>query len=207
MQIKKTEVTVGVFVSIAFIAIIVLALKVSNMSGMSYGSSYSIRANFDNIGGLKVKAPVSIAGVKVGEVRSIKLNMADYRALVVIAIDSNILPMQKYNSEGEAIYKESGYPEECEFDLLNCATPFFEDASASILTSGLLGEQYIGLNTGGGSMVLLKHNETVNITQSAIGLEQIIGHVLFNSSDKPEEKKSKDSALGFGSVDKNTAIK
>ncbi len=61
-----------------------------------------------------------------------------------------------------------------------------EDTSASILTSGILGDQYIGLEPGG-APDMLKDGDKILITQSALVLEQLISRFLFNSGG--EQKK------------------
>ena len=65
---------------------------------------------------------------------------------------------------------------------------FPKDTSVSILTSGLLGEQYIGLEAGGDS-VMLKDGETVKLTQSAVVLEKLIGQFLYSKAAEGGEKK------------------
>jgi len=69
---------------------------------------------------------------------------------------------------------------------------FPSDTSASILTSGLLGEKYVGLEPGGDETVL-KNGDTIQITQSAIILEQMIGQLLYS---KASEGKSSDGGAG-----------
>jgi phospholipid/cholesterol/gamma-HCH transport system substrate-binding protein len=104
---------VGVFVVAGIAALVILAFKVGNMSSMGGGETYVINANFDNIGGLKPRAPVKSAGVVVGRVTAISFNNDRFTAKVSMAV--------------EKTYQ------------------FPKDTTASILTSGLLGEQYIGL--------------------------------------------------------------
>lgn len=87
---KTTEVLVGLFMLLGAAALVFLALKVSGL--ITYSNSqayYRVTADFDNVGGLKVRAPVLIAGVSVGEVDSIALNKADFRARVTLLIQKN----------------------------------------------------------------------------------------------------------------------
>ena len=148
---KKTvlDFWVGLFVLLGLIAVLFLALKVGNMSSLSFQASYPVKLKFDNIGGLKVRAPVKSAGVVVGRVTSIGFDTNTYQAVVTIGID------QQY--------------------------PFPKDTSAKILTSGLLGEQYIGLEPGGDSE-MLKAGDTISMTQSAIVLENLIGQFLYSKA-------------------------
>ncbi|NIO38851.1 MAG: MCE family protein, partial [Burkholderiales bacterium] len=97
--------------------LLVLALKVGNASSVSVSDGYEIRAQFDNIGGLKVRAPVKSAGVVVGRVEKIGFDNKSLRAVVIMRID------KRYE--------------------------FPKDSSVSILTSGLLGDQFIGIDGGG----------------------------------------------------------
>jgi phospholipid/cholesterol/gamma-HCH transport system substrate-binding protein len=140
---------VGVFVAIGVGAIIFLALKVGNL--VSWGSTpgYRLEARFDNIGGLKLRAPVKSAGVVVGRVERIKLDPATYMAVVTLKIDQ-------------------GYE-------------FTTDTIASILTSGLLGEVYIGLDAGGDTK-MLGDGAKLTKTQSAVILEKLIGQFLFDKA-------------------------
>ena len=142
---------VGLFVVAGIGALLFLALKVGNMSSVSTADSYLISAHFDNIGGLKVRAPVKSAGVVVGRVSSLSLDDKTYEAEVALSID-----------------KRYAFP---------------KDTSAAILTSGLLGEQYIGLEAGGDS-VKLKSGDRIKLTQSAVVLENLIGQFLFGKAQE-----------------------
>lgn len=86
---KKTvlDFWVGLFVVLGFIALLFLALKAGNMSSLSFQPTYPVKLKFDNIGGLKVRAPVKSAGVVVGRVTSIGFDTNTYQALVTIDID------------------------------------------------------------------------------------------------------------------------
>ncbi len=148
---KKTALDfwVGLFVVLGFVALLFLALKAGNMSSMSFQSTYSVKLKFDNIGGLKPRAPVKSAGVTVGRVDSIGFDQNSYQAVVLIDLD-----------------KQYQFP---------------KDSSAKILTSGLLGEQYIGLEPGGDDQ-MLKSGDTISMTQSAVVLENLIGQFLYNKA-------------------------
>ncbi|HLX02423.1 MAG TPA: outer membrane lipid asymmetry maintenance protein MlaD [Trinickia sp.] len=151
MTMKKNALDfwVGLFVVLGFIALLFLALKAGNMSSLSFQPTYPVKLKFDNIGGLKVRAPVKSAGVVVGRVASIGFDTNTYQALVTIDID-----------------KQYEFP---------------KDTSAKILTAGLLGEQYIGLDPGGDTE-MLKAGDTISMTQSAIVLENLIGQFLYSKA-------------------------
>ncbi|MCA8298482.1 outer membrane lipid asymmetry maintenance protein MlaD [Burkholderia sp. AU30198] len=151
MTMKKTALDfwVGLFVVVGFLAVLFLALKVGNMSSLSFQPTYSVKMKFDNIGGLKPRAAVKSAGVVVGRVKTVGFDTNTYQALVTIDIDGQF--------------------------------PFPKDSSAKILTSGLLGEQYIGLEPGGDTE-MLKAGDTITMTQSAIVLENLIGQFLYSKA-------------------------
>ncbi len=123
-----------------------MAMQISNLSPFSHEKVYTLKAHFENSGGLKVKSPVSIAGVRIGRVRKISVDKDSYDSVVEMDINSEyILP---------------------------------DDTTASIFTAGLLGEQYISLEPGG-SNEMIKPNGVIDITQSAIVMEEMIGQFLF----------------------------
>jgi phospholipid/cholesterol/gamma-HCH transport system substrate-binding protein len=149
MNRTTLDLWVGAFVAAGFGALLFLALKVGNLASFSTGNTYDVQANFDNIGGLKVRAPVKSAGVVVGRVANIGFDNQTYQATVTLDLDS------KYR--------------------------FPRDTSAKILTSGLLGEQYVGLEAGGASK-MLKNGDHLRLTQSALVLENLISQFLFNKA-------------------------
>lgn len=85
---RKVEILVGLFITLGFIALLVLAAKVSNFGGFSEPKGYEIKAYFENIGGLREKAPVTMSGVKIGEVTSIEYDAKRYQAIVIMEISS-----------------------------------------------------------------------------------------------------------------------
>lgn len=149
MQNRSIDLWVGLFVAAGLAALLFLALKAGNMGSFSFGDTYVTKARFDNIGGLKPRAPVKSAGVVVGRVASIEFDSANYQALVRMQIEKRYV--------------------------------FPRDTSAKILTSGLLGEQYVGLEPGGDER-MLADNDTVSMTQSAVVLENLIGQFLYNKA-------------------------
>ena len=78
---------VGVFVLVALAALLVLAFRVSGLVHVGKGKTYTVSADFDNIGGLKSRASVRISGVLIGRVTSISLDPKTYQAKVVMSID------------------------------------------------------------------------------------------------------------------------
>lgn len=154
MSRTTLDLWVGIFVVIGIGALFFLALRVGNVSSVNLADAYTVQAEFDNIGGLKARAPIKSAGVVVGRVDAIRFDINTYRAVV----EMNIAP---------------------EFE-------FPRDTIASILTSGLLGEQYIGLDPGG-DVENLENGDKLQITQSAIVLEKLIGQFLFDRAGAANE--------------------
>ena len=153
MTRKAIETTVGLFLLIGVAAIIWLALKVGNWSPAN-ANDYEVIARFDNIGGLTVNAPVTLAGVTIGRVASIGIDADDYSARITLQIDQahDNLPI---------------------------------DTSAAILTSGLLGAQYVGLDPGA-EETYLKDGDRIEITQSAVVLEHLIGQILIRTAEEED---------------------
>jgi phospholipid/cholesterol/gamma-HCH transport system substrate-binding protein len=159
MQRKSLDIWVGLFVLLGALAVMFLALKVGNMSSMSFGPSYTVIARFDNIGGLKPRAPVKSAGVVVGRVESVAFNDKTFQAQVTLRLQGEV--------------------------------QFPKDSSAKILTSGLLGEQYIGIEPGGDDKNFAE-GDRIKSTQSAIVLENLISQFLFSkAADSSAEGKNK----------------
>jgi phospholipid/cholesterol/gamma-HCH transport system substrate-binding protein len=152
MNKRSIEVLVGFFVLLGMLGIVFLALKAANLGSVGGGNSYSLQAKFDNIGGLKVRAPVRTAGVTVGRVTKIVLDNKTFQGVVSMEID--------------------------------LAFQFPKDSAAKILTSGLLGDQYIGLDPGGDDKNL-SAGDTLAQTQSAVVLENLIGQFISSKADAP----------------------
>jgi len=95
MQHTSTQDTlVGLFVASGVVGLFFLALQVSNLSSFVEEDSYTITARFENSGGLKIKSPVSAAGVKIGKVSAISFDPKTYESVVQMNINSkyNALP-------------------------------------------------------------------------------------------------------------------
>lgn len=91
MQQRQVELAVGVFILLGIIALAFLALKVSGLSFQEAGNqTYTVTAEFNNIGSLKPRAKVSIAGVTVGQVTNISLDPLSARAVVEMAINKEV---------------------------------------------------------------------------------------------------------------------
>ena len=149
MEKKSVEVMVGVFVLLGLLGIVFLALKAANLGSFSSGDTYSLTAYFDNIGALKVRAPVRSAGVTVGRVASIHLDPVKYQGVVQLDIQRGV--------------------------------QFPSDSSLRILTSGLLGDQYVGVAPGNEDKMWAA-GDKITQTQSAVVLESLISQFLFSKA-------------------------
>ncbi|SON50649.1 outer membrane lipid asymmetry maintenance protein MlaD [Vibrio tapetis] len=149
-QTRKTELLVGGFVLASIIAVLVMIIEVADVRSFGSSETYSLKAQFDNIGSLKPRSPVKIGGVVVGRVSDITLDLEQYLPVVTIEIET----------------KFGQFP---------------ETSSAQILTSGLIGEQYIGLVPGfvDEDIDMLANGDFIEDTKSALVLEDLIGQVLY----------------------------
>lgn len=156
-QTRKIELWVGSFVLAGICAILVMIFQVADVKGLGSHDTYSLQAEFDNIGSLKVHSPVKVGGVVIGRVTDIGLDRDSLLPVVTMAINSS------YNQ-------------------------FPETSSVKILTSGLIGEQYIGLTPGFvfDDEQMLVDGDVIEDTKSAIVLEDLIGQVLYSVGDSKE---------------------
>lgn len=151
MNRSTIDLWVGIFVLLGLGAILFLSLKVGNLLQTNTREGYHIEAAFDNIGGLKMRAPAKAAGVVVGRVERIRLDPKTFEAVVTLVID----PQYKFS----------------------------KDTIASINTSGLLGEVYIGLDAGGDPQMIADGGRVAK-TQSAVVLEKLISQFLFDKAQQ-----------------------
>ena len=133
----------GLFIVLGFAALAYLATRTSSVANVRQGDSYTIDAQFTNIGQLKERAPVKIAGVRVGQVQSITLQPGHDVADVKLSIDKNY-----------------------------AAIP--QDSVATIFTSGLLGDQYVGIQYGSAEQTVAEGG-TLARTRSTQPLEEMLG--------------------------------
>ncbi len=145
---RTVELLVGLFVVAGFAALLFTALKAANLGTFSMGTkTYTVCAQFENIGGLKPRAPVKSAGVVIGRVTTISFDQTTFQARVDMEIES------KYQ--------------------------FPVDTEAQILTSGLLGEQYVGF-VAGGEDDNLSNGAKIERTQSAMVLENLVSKLMYS---------------------------
>ena len=155
-QTRAVELGTGLFVLLGLAALFFLTTQTTGNKTLGSGDTYEVMASFDNVGSLKVRAPVSMSGVTIGRVTAIELDSLSLEAKVTFVIDRA-------------------------YDQIP------DDSDAAILTSGMLGSQYIGLQAGG-SETSLHDGSAIEFTQSAIVLENLISKYLFSSSDDDEDE-------------------
>lgn len=153
-QTRAVELGTGLFVFMGILALFFLTTRVTTFDAYSGEDGYELTARFDQIGTLKTRSPVSIAGVQIGRVTAIDFDVERLEAVVTMRIAS----------------RYAGIP---------------NDSDASILTSGILGGQYIGLQPGG-SDETFRDGDEIAFTQSAVVLEQLISKYLFSQADGGE---------------------
>ena len=158
-QTRKIELWVGSFVIAGICAILVMIFQVADVKGLGSNDTYTLKAEFDNIGSLKVRSPVKVGGVVIGRVTNIGLDSESLLPVVSMAINST------YNQ-------------------------FPETSSVKILTSGLIGEQYIGLTPGFvfEDEQMLVEGDYIEDTKSALVLEDLIGQVLYSVGGDSESE-------------------
>jgi len=151
---RKVEIGVGLFVALAFVSLLMMALKVADQGMSGNGETYNLYAKFDNIGGLKPRSAVKVGGVVIGRVGEIELDPEDYTPVVTLVISAD--------------YRD-----------------FPDTSSVSILTSGLLGEQFVGFHPGFSfdGIETLAEGDFIADTKSALVLEDLIGQFLFSKDN------------------------
>lgn len=146
---KMLEFGVGLFMLAGVLGLVFLGLRVSGLGSGISGDTFTLQADFANIGGLKTRSKVTMAGVQVGQVTAVELDPEWFDAQVTMEITADL---------------EGKLP---------------RDTTAAILTSGLLGEQYIGLSLGGDPETLAD-GDTIRDTQQALVLEELIQQFVSN---------------------------
>ena len=158
-QSRATEIVTGAFVLFGFAALFFLVTQITNKDfSVVGGGGYSLVASFENVGSLKVGAPVSMSGVTVGRVESIGYDQNVYKAVVHMHINPQFSKIPN-------------------------------DSDAAIMTSGLLGGQYIAV-TAGASEDYFKNGDKFVAVQDAIVLENLINKFMANMAGKTSSDNS-----------------
>ncbi|MDY2947931.1 MAG: outer membrane lipid asymmetry maintenance protein MlaD [Mannheimia varigena] len=167
-QSIKYEFWVGLFVLLGLGALVFLGLRVANVQEFSSEKTYNLYATFDNIGGLKVRAPIKVGGVVVGRVADISLDSKTYTPKVTLAVNQNFNQIPDTSS-------------------LSIKTSGLLGEQYVALNVGFMIE---------GETAMMKEGDTFVDTNSAMVLEDLIGQFLYGDkkSDKTKGEKTIDSA-------------
>jgi phospholipid/cholesterol/gamma-HCH transport system substrate-binding protein len=163
-QRRSFQVGTGLFIVLGFAALAYLATQTTSVANFHQGDSYRVTGRFTNVGQLKLRAPVKLAGVRIGSVDSVEVDPVKLDAVVRLSIDKR-------------------------YDRIP------DDTAAAIFTSGLLGDQYVGLQPGG-SPDMLKEGDEFVLTQSSMQLEDLIGKFLVNGSPQKPADAGADASSG-----------
>ncbi|HVT36461.1 MAG TPA: outer membrane lipid asymmetry maintenance protein MlaD [Nevskiaceae bacterium] len=156
MQSRALEILVGIFVSLGVAAVLVLTLRV---------------ASLQDVGGSKGSYKVTAKFENVGKLsvgNAVKIAGVTVGRVRAIGVDQN---------DFKAVVTMA---------IDNQYNSIPGDVGASVLTAGLLGEQYIGLD-GGGAEDPLKDGGTIKITQPALVLENLIGQLVSSFMNKKDD--------------------
>ena len=155
MKTRTIEIWVGCFVVLGIASLLMLALQVSGLSDFQqHSSGYKIKAVFQNIGGLKVRSKVTVGGVRVGRVTAITLEQNEFKEYQPV-VELTINP--KFNN-------------------------LPKDSIAKILTAGLLGDNYLGIELGQDE-VFLEEGDVITLTTQALLLEDLISKFAVSDND------------------------
>ena len=193
MKSRSSELAVGVFVIIFGIALFFLAMKVSGLVGTNLSDSYTMKAQFDNVNGLKPRAKVTMSGVTIGRVDSITLDPVTRLATVTFGLDGkltsfnpeqlkevqkNALEELRYSSDyTQASPEQQKTMEQQLTSNMTSITSIDEDAYIMVATNGLLGEKYLKVVPGGG-VNYLKRGDMISNTQGTMDLEDLISKFI-----------------------------
>lgn len=164
-NIVKYEFWVGLFLLLGIAALVFLGLKVANVQSFGDAQTYRVSATFDNIGGLKVRAPVKIGGVVIGRVSEIELDPQTYLPQVTLMID------QRYNQ----------IPDNSSLSI----------KTAGLLGEQYIA---LNIGFDDGETPMLKDGSKITDTKSAMVLEDLIGQFLYgdkktDTATEPTENK------------------
>lgn len=151
---RYVDISVGVFMLLGLCALFILVMKVSGITNLaSSRHGYQVIAEFSDIGGLKVRAPVTVAGVRVGEVTRIELQPKELNAKVTMLL----------RSDKRIPYEDSS---------ARILTEGLIGSNYISIVPGFEGEN--------NEHLYLREGDTIAKTQEAVILENLIGQLLFN---------------------------
>lgn len=152
---RKIDISVGIFMLLGFFALLILVMKVSGVSGFVRQKGYRVSAEFTDVGGLRVRAPVTVAGVRIGEVTRIELQPGELNAKVTMLLRKD-KPIPYEDSSARILTEGligSNYIS---------IVPGFDDEE------------------GAQDHPYLREGDVIPKTQEALILENLVGQLLFN---------------------------
>ncbi|VAX09873.1 Phospholipid ABC transporter substrate-binding protein MlaD [hydrothermal vent metagenome] len=187
MTSRLTEIWVGIFVAIGMAALFMLAMKVSNLSTYNSGEGFDVIAHFDDASGLKVRSPVTMAGVRIGRVKDIRFDDQTFEAVVTMNLEQghNSLP----EDTSASIYTAGLLGEKYVGLEPGAGSNHCEELA---LEAELEGESFNPADcVNDDSNNVLHEGSRITLTQSSMVLEKLIGQFVsrFLSDSDVEEKK------------------
>ena len=148
MERDNIDLGAGVFIIIAIVGLIFIAIRTANLNNINTADTYEISVTFENIGALNTNSPVKSSGIIVGQVERLGLDQENYEAIATLKIQTNY--------------------------------SFPDDSVFSVVSTNLLGDQYINIEAGGSDTMLAAGDFTTG--NSAIILEDLISKFLFDQA-------------------------
>jgi phospholipid/cholesterol/gamma-HCH transport system substrate-binding protein len=186
MNSRTVEIWVGVFITAGFAALFMLAMKVSNLSAYTDDNGYEIKASFEDASGLKVRSPVTMAGVTLGRVTEIKFDNDSFKAIVKMQIDSHF---DKLPAGTSANIYTAGLLGEKYIGLLpgSAANPCEEEKLRAELEARE--PNLKGLDC---AKQYLKQGSTIELTQGSLVLEKLIAQFVSKFMEGDGKKSEQD---------------
>jgi phospholipid/cholesterol/gamma-HCH transport system substrate-binding protein len=150
---RSFEIGTGLFILLGFAALAFLATQTTRLAGFRAGETYSLKARFTNIGQLKERAPVKLAGVTIGSVRAITLDPRVLDAVVLLDVDRRFAEIPEDSSL--SIYTSGLLGDQYVAVKPGGSPDFLADGDEFILTESsvqleeLIGKYLVGGNDGG----------------------------------------------------------
>ena len=200
MNSRALQLLVGLFMLLFLGAMLVLSLRVSNLSSLASEDSYGLVAKFDSVGGLKRGAIVSASGVRVGEVSEIEYDGETFEAIVNLSIDAEFhyFPIDTSASIYTAGLLGSQYvglEPGAEDDVLKDSDEIEYTQSALVLER-LIGQMLFGRSSGNDSD---EDSDDSSDDDSGSSLDGVADTILDGASDDSSGEDSSESSDGDSS--------
>lgn len=186
MTSRMTEIWVGVFVAAGLAALFMLAMQVSNLSTYTQDEGFDVIARFDDASGLKVRSPVTMAGVRIGRVKAIDFDDQTFEAVVTLRLDKRHTTLPEDTSA--SIYTAGLLGEKYVGLEAGAGSNHCEEQA---LEAELAGEEFNPADCKDEGSNVLRDGSRITLTQGSMVLEKLIGQFVskFLSESDVEEKK------------------